>query len=486
MNDTSGQPGSGELQARFDRERDPAEKYAAGLALADALSNQGKRDQAIAVLNQVKSLARDDHAEATALIRLADACSKKSDYEGAVGNLEDAVVKLSAAPDSLELLDVYLQIATIYWRQGYIERTRSFLDGALLVMQLRQGRTGPEQDRARADLLHVQAIVEGSTGNQEGAIRHYREEIGLLEALGDRAKLGAAYNNLSGLNKAQGRLAAALEHQLKAMDIAEQVGEPLAIAISCNNLGEIYFELGCQDKALPYYRLYMDLNKKIANRIGDAFGNAGLARIYQERGEFQKAEQFFLDALAIAREVKSGGREANVLSDLAELYCDWARPDKATAALDEAIRISIDLQLFNTQHHQVLAARILCLESLSWLGRERYARQAQARTILEGVLKGPIVLEYEDAGSAVDLELECHLLLAAIHRAQGRAVEAAGHDEQAIELANTFAAQFPDDIRKTYLSRGRVRAINKLRDEIAAGTGANNSKPKQDENHGRQ
>lgn len=486
MTDASRQHGPGELQDQFDRERDPAVKYEAGLALAEALSNQGKRDQAIAVLGRIRPLARNDHEEAVVLIRLADARNKKSDYEGAVVDLEAAVVKLSSQPDSLELLNVYLQIATIYWRQGYIERARSFTDGARLVMQLRRGASGIEQERARAELLHVQAIIESATGNQDGAIRNYNEEIGILAALNDTARLGTVFNNLSGLFKAQGQLARALEYQVKAVNIAEQAGEPLSIAISCNNLGEIYFQLGYQDKALPYYQLYLEMNKKIANRLGDAFGNAGLGRIYQSRGEHPKAEKYFIEALAVTREVKSRGKEIGVLSELAELYCDWNQPGKAAAALDEAIRISIELELFNTQRHQVLNARILYLEAMTLKDQERDARLRKARAILDDVLRGPITVEDEETVSATDLEMACHVQLARILWAQGQAQAASGHVDQAIALAYTFADQFPEDIRKTYLSRGKVLDVSKLREEFAAGAGTNSAQRQQEDDHGLQ
>jgi tetratricopeptide (TPR) repeat protein len=346
-----------------------------------------------------------------------------------------------------------------------VDRGRSFLDGARLVMQLRQGAAGIEQNRARAELLHVQAIIEGATGNQEGAIRNYHEEIGILESLQDTAKLGTVYNNLSGLFKARGQLAQALEYQLKAMDIAEQAGEPLSIAISCNNLGEIYFELGYQDKALPYYRLYLEMNKKIANRMGDAFGNAGLGRIYQSRGEYPKAGKFFREALAVAREVKSRGKEVSVLAELADLYCDWNQPDKAAAALDEAIRICIELELFNTQRHQVLNARILYLEAMTLKDREQSVRLTKAREILDDVLKGPITVEDEETVSATDLEVECHSLLARVLQAQGQPAAAAESIDRAIELVNTFAGQFPEDIKATYLSRPEIAQMRELKTE---------------------
>lgn len=458
-----------ELQQQFDGERDPAVKYRAGLALADVLSNKGKRDQALEVLAQARPFARDDREEAAVLLRMADICGKKSDYEAAVSRYEEAVVKLASAPDSLELLDAYLQIATIYWRQGYIERARSFLDGGRLVMQLRQGLSGRDQDRARADLLHVQAIIAGATGDQDAAIRDYQEEIGLLEALGDDAKLGTVYNNLSGLHKAQGELAPALRYQLKAMDIAEQVGEPLSIAISCNNLGEIYFALGCEDKAVPYYRLYLDINKKIANRMGDAFGNTGLGRICQGRGEYEKAEKHYRIALEVAREVKSRGKEIGVLTDLADLYCDWERPAAAARALDEAIRICLELQLFNTQRHQVLNARILLLEAMVIEDGGREGRLAKARETLEGVLKGPVAVENEEAVSAFDLEVECHLQLAKVLAAQGQEAAAAEHVARAAGMVSAFAGRLPEDLRRSYLSRKKVRDIEALRDGSAPG-----------------
>ncbi|HTY08425.1 MAG TPA: tetratricopeptide repeat protein, partial [Candidatus Edwardsbacteria bacterium] len=372
-----------ELQRRFDGERDAARKFALGLALGDALSAQGKRDRALDALRQALALAPTGLDRGRALVRLGDIHGKKSDYEAAISDLEQAVVELSGQPDSLELMDAYLRIATIYWRQGYLERTRSFLDGARLVMQLRRGDGGPAAERARAELLHVEAIVAGATGDPEGAIKSYTEEIALLEPLGDTAKLGTVYNNLSGLLKARGQLALALAHQLRALDIAERAGEPLAVAIACNNLGEIYFQLGRQDQALPYYRLYLDLNKKIANRIGDSFGHAGLGRIMQSRGEYEKAEREFATALAVAREVKSRGREAAVLADLADLYCDWGRPDRAVAALDESIAICIEIQLFNTQRHQLINARVLFLEAAQLKGPQRAGKLGKARAILD-------------------------------------------------------------------------------------------------------
>ncbi|MDI6739662.1 MAG: tetratricopeptide repeat protein [Candidatus Edwardsbacteria bacterium] len=467
MTDTIEHISPDELQRQFDQERDPAARYRLGLSLAEARSNQGKRDQAIGILNLVKSLAQSDHDEAVALIRLADVCNKKSDYEGAVGNLEEAVVKLSSQPDSLELLDVYLQIATIYWRQGYLERARSFLDGARLVMSLRRSADGPEHNRAGAKLLHVQAVIDGATGNQESAIKNYHEEIDLLESLNDTAKLGTVYNNLSGLLKARGQLAKALEYQLKAIDIAEKAGDPLSVAISCNNLGEIYFELGYQDKALPYYRLYMEMNKNIANRMGEAFGNVGLGRICQSRSEYEKAEKHFRAALEIAREVKSKGKEVSVLSELADLYCDWNRPQAAATALDEAIQICIEIQLFNTQRHQVLNARILYLEALKLKGESRTGRLAKARAILEDIVNHPITVEDEEAVSAADLEMECHVLLAGILHEQGQAATAVEYIDKAIGLANVFAEQFPEDIKTTYLSRKKIRDMRELKKELA-------------------
>jgi tetratricopeptide (TPR) repeat protein len=454
------------LQQQFDGERAPAEKYRLGMALGDALSAQGKRDQAVAVLRQILDFAPSDHERARALIRLGGIHSKKSDYEAAIADLEQAVVTLSGQPDSLELMDVYLQIATIYWRQGYVERTRSFLDGAKLVMQLRHDDGGPAGVRARAELLHVAAIVEGSTGNQEGAIRNYFEEIGLLESLHDNAKLGTVYNNLSGLYKARGQLAQALDNQLKAMDIAEQAGEPLSIAIACNNLGEIYFALGYQDKALPYYRLYLELNKKIANRMGDAFGHAGLGRIMQSRGEYEKAEREFRTALAVAREVKSRGREAAVLAELADLYCDWGQPERAVAVLDESIQICIEIQLFNTQRHQVINSRILFLEADKLKEPARSQRLRRAQAILDDIVKHPIAVEDEAAISAADLEMECHLLLAQVQRELGDGAAAGRCIAKAVELVNAFAAQFNEEVRRTYLSRAKIVRIIALRDDM--------------------
>ncbi|HTY08714.1 MAG TPA: hypothetical protein VMF29_06080, partial [Candidatus Edwardsbacteria bacterium] len=77
-----------------------------------------------------------------------------------------------------------------------------------------------------------------------------------------------------------------------------------------------------------------------------------------------------------------------------------------------------------------------------------------------------LVVEDEEAISATDLETECHLLLAQVHRALGDRPAAQRHIAKAAGLVDAFAAQFPEDIKRTYLARGRISRVFELREEL--------------------
>ncbi|MDQ7797547.1 MAG: tetratricopeptide repeat protein [Candidatus Edwardsbacteria bacterium] len=455
------------LLEKYQRAAVPREKFAAGIILFDRADAKGHKVRSAALLDELEKNAYTDQQRNIILIKRGENLLRQSRFEEAVVYLEKAIVGLSQTPDSLDLFHTYRNLAWIYFRQGYLERARSFTDGAGLVLEMRDGQTDRETASARASLYHILGLIDSTVGEHDRAIGYYDKEIGLLEELGEGSRTGSVYNNLSGIYKARGMFAQALEYQLKSFNMAERSGELLSVAISCNNLGEIYYALGKYRPAREFYGRYLEINKKINNLVGDAFGHAGLGRICQSTGDHQQAEKEFAVALKVAGEVKGRGKEASILAEMAELYLAWGQPEKAVPCLDKAIQISLEIERFNTHRHQVLNAKVIISRALaegpdlSLLGK--------ARVLLADVLSRTMIVEDEEAVSAIELEIDAWYNLAKTDHHLGDTARAKENIAKAIEKTDSITGQLEPELKESFLARKDINEVYELKKQLDNG-----------------
>jgi tetratricopeptide (TPR) repeat protein len=199
------------------------------------------------------------------------------------------------------------------------------------------------------------------------------------------------------------------------------------------------------------------INKKINNLVGDAFGHAGLGRICQSAGDHQQAEKEFTKALKVAGEVKGRGKEASVLAEMAELYLAWGQPEKAAPCLDKAIQISLEIERFNTHRHQVLNAKIIISRALEEVPDR--ALLAKARDLLADVLSRTMIVEDEEAVSAIELEIDAWHNLAKTDHHLGDTARARENIAKAIEKIDLVTEQLDEEMQANYKAKKEIREI---------------------------
>ncbi len=459
-------PKAAGLIESYEKAASGAEKLDACFKLAEHLTSAGRNDQARQALEIAAEHAKSEAHQASLLRHEAELLFRESRFEEAAQALEKAIVKLGGQPEAMELFRVYRQQAMVYFRQGYLERARSFADGAKAILGSipESGGEGQEQsDLAWAELYHLMALLDGAEGDHDGAVRNYDREIEILEGLGREDRLGSVYNNISGLLKTRDSLARALEYQLRSYRLAEQSSDALSLAISCNNLGEIYLSLGDLELSSKYYQRYLEINRRISNRMGDAFGQAGLARVAAARGELSEAEELIRSAVEVAREVKSPGREASLLAELAELLSRQGRHREATQALDRSIALCLEIQSFNTQRHQIIGAGIKLAQAREASGPERDKLLVQSRDLVEGALASPLSVEDEEPYSVSDLEREARKLLAEIWMLAGNKARAAEEAARAWTIVQSTLGLLPEKYSAEYLAKPEIHEAEMLR-----------------------
>ncbi len=426
------------------------DKFGPGIALCGALADKGHYTEALAVLSRLQPLTQSDFERAQILQRRGWIHLRQSEYDKAYYFLGEAMVKLGNHPDSLELFHVYHDLAWMSYRQGYQEKARNYCEGAQLVVRSMPLKSGRRIEEARAELLHLMALIEAADGAFEAALAHLESERQLRLAHGDPVKLASLYNKMSSVLQAQGRMRPALGLQLQALDLACRCGDQFRQAVSAKNLGEIRFSLGDLEAALDQYRQAFGLSQAVGNQLGLIFSHAGTGRILQARGDFAGARDHFLQGLDITRRIKSREQEYSLLLDLAGLFLAMGDEGEAAAQLESAQTLANELDQPLSPRHAIVLARLYAVA-----GGDR----RRARELMEELLSRPIVVNDEEPYSIPELEIQAGGLLARLLVDAGEHGRAAAVLQRAVATVDGFVRDLDERDRTAVLSHPCVREV---------------------------
>lgn len=394
----------GALTDRYARAGGPAERMTAGLVLAAGLSEKGRYLEAIRVLQEIAGAAAGPAQRAQVLRQQGWIHLRLSEYEKAYQLLGEALELLSAH-NSLDLFQVYYDIAWMFYRQGYLENARNYCDGARMVLESLAGAPAEAVARARVELLHITALIDAAAGDHRAAAAGLATEIEAHRGSGDDYRLCGACSKMASVLLAQGDVAGALRYQRQAHEIAQRRGEDFRLALSHKNYGDIYYVIGDLERSLEHYRQSRQLAQSLHNRLGEVFSGGGIGRVLCCRGDCPAALEQYLQTLAEAHDLGNRDRETCLLVDMAELHCRCGHPADAAACLERAESIEADRGLALSPRHALAKARVM-------LDGGAPDAAALAEQLLDGLLASPILIDDEEMVTVPELEIAAHALRA--------------------------------------------------------------------------
>ncbi|HBE73874.1 MAG TPA: hypothetical protein DDW31_07315 [candidate division Zixibacteria bacterium] len=431
------------LRERLQSSSDGSERLGLGLELGRRLAGHGAYDQAIEVIEPLLPLAASEEDRVQVLQQLGQAHLRLSQYQKAYLYLGEALALLSSGPGSVDLFQVYYDLAWMFYRQGYLDNARSYLEGARMALE---GLAGLDLSRQRAELLHITALIEASDGNHDQAAAHLREEASFHEKTGDEHRLAAVYNKLSSVTYTRGDIAGALEYQALTHSLSEKTGDSFRLALSHKNFGDIHFIMWDLAGALEHFRRSDELCRSIGNGLGQIFAQAAIGRILAAGRQHSQAKSHFDRALEMARRLENRDREAGVLVDLAEWHCLQSRPEAALDSLKLAEKIEMMRGRTPSPRHQAVLARTLLIS-------EGIHGAVEAQRLLENLLSRPLKLDDEEMMAVPELEAEARFLLARSLLGQGLRDQADAETARAADLVTAMSQKVPDEHRRTFLSK---------------------------------
>lgn len=452
------------LKARYAAISDPQDKSRLGLELADCLIQNNDHQEAIVLLMEILPLCVSQNRQGAVLRRLGEASFRRSDFKTALEYLEQAAQALAGVGDFLEEFRTYRDSAWVYARQGFFDKAEEFSLRAEAA--LGEAAAGDRLvEIARSELLHLKALLSGNRGEKERALAYYREELEILEKMGDKERMAPIYINMGNIYYTQGRVSDCLDCQLQAKEILENTDNRFTLSVVYNNIAELYWSLGDYAKAQEYYEYNTDLAQLTENTIAEVITQAGLARVYRGQRRYAEAEACYRAAASLALEIASPAKQAVILGELADMMADEKRIEEADRVIKEARKTMLETYGYETPRCAVVEAKILMERGRRSSGRLKHDYLLRAEKILMPLQSPPLRLPSEEVVSQNEYLIEIKYLLALIYHELGRE-EARDYLRDCQGMIDAFVQDLPTKLRTTYWERPEIVRITTLAKQI--------------------
>ncbi len=175
----------------------------------------------------------------------------------------------------------------------------------------------------------------------ENALSNYLKALDISEQIQDSSRISSVYHNLGTFYRKQKEYEKSKMYLKKAIRIRQQLGNMKSLALSNNILGITYYYNRENDSALYYYlkakELYLTKEDKI--RVGES-----IAAVYFTQGDYSNAIPIYKESIGLHSKFNNHIGISIAKSNLARVYSELGKPEKALKNIDEAIALMVPLK----------------------------------------------------------------------------------------------------------------------------------------------
>jgi predicted ATPase/class 3 adenylate cyclase len=198
-------------------------------------------------------------------------------------------------------------------------------------------RDAQTRNLARSRGLFDAGQISFFMGRYRESQLYLEESLAIARQIGDRRRMAAALQPLTGALLAQGERAGAWRYSEEALALAEQAGQPRELAGALTTIAQLHRLEGNLDQAEPLYEKALALGRELGDGelIAVSFLNLAMAAV--GRGAPDRARQMLLEVLKIVEEIRSTPAAQGLLevsAGLAALTKDWATAARFYGAVE--------------------------------------------------------------------------------------------------------------------------------------------------------
>ncbi|HFQ92724.1 MAG TPA: tetratricopeptide repeat protein, partial [Anaerolineae bacterium] len=331
----------------------------------------------------------------------------------------------------------------------------------------------PDDPETRFEFLRLRQKAHEFLGDAAAEEADAAAMLALAEQLTDKGRAATAWQRLAVFYTLRGRLEEARQAAAQALTASRQTQNAAGEVDALIQLGIVARDMdGDAEKALQLFQQGRALAQDSGYRMAEATSLGHIAILQAEGGAYGTAVATYQACLDIFRELGLRQDVAGYLNPLAALYRALGQYDLAAAALDEAMRLSRELEHAQIQAWTHLNQGRLALYREEWeAAREFFARtrplaaehhmpllagHALAGLGQTALARGNPAAAQRDLTAALAIFAEVDVGAAALTRAHLSRVYLALGDEEAALAHSTAAATAVESGRGSFIEGQQV------------------------------
>ena len=344
--------------------------------------------------------------------------------------------------------------------QAFEENLRFSRERQSRAAATRPGQVGdPAEVRSASDAGMDEAaahnnlgIVYLRRGEYQRAEAAYTEALAHFEALHDPAGRAFCQQNLGVLFHERADYGRALEAYHRGLAGFKRVGNKTQLTNTAINLGNLYLSVGDLSRAERLISFALDIAGELSTPLLSAYGYNLLGETLCAQGRWDAARVYLDRAQALFDEIGSRRLTCEVRLNLARLWIATGKPEKAEAALRR-----VETTVFHEHMPKVAGQACLLRAELCFNGGE----PAKAAELYDWA-RELFLSDGDEEGI-----WRAHQGLGRVAARDGRTLEAENHYLKAKSLIEALTSRVPEDLRETYLSEPRRRAVGEELDHLS-------------------
>ena len=218
-------------------------------------------------------------------------------------------------------------------RWGLLERLIGLLNESIETLE------GKGKGAALTNL----ATVYKNMGDYKTALKMYEQAISLLEAQGDKERVGVALHQIGMVYRDQGNYTEAWARFEHSLAIAVELGDKRRIAGRYGQLGNIYYLQGNYGEAQAKYEQSLAINLELGDKLAIAHSYGQLGNIHYLQGNLDAARARCESGLQISVEFGDKDTTARFLHQLAVIHQEQGSLGEAQAKYEQSLAINLEL-----------------------------------------------------------------------------------------------------------------------------------------------
>ncbi len=275
----------------------------------------------------------DRLGQAGALSNLGDVRRLADDFQGAAGDLEQALAIYRDLGDQLGQANALGSLGRMRWLTDDYSGAETDLEQALAIYRDVGDQLG------QADALGTLGTVRRETGDFQNAAEDLEQALALYRDLGNRLGQATILGNLGEMRRLTSDFQGAVRDLEQALAIHRDLGNRLGQATTLGNLGSVLQLMGDFQGAARDLEQALALYRDLGDRNGQATVLGNLGEVLQLMGDFQGAAGDLEQALALYRNLNDPLGLATVLAYLGIMRRDTGNLTGAARDLEQALTI---------------------------------------------------------------------------------------------------------------------------------------------------